>query len=77
MKYIEKGNEPLFFSEWKKKDKMYQREKPNWNRLNSDERKKLRNSLIKADYNGFRGGSRTCPQTDPAERAGLSFVPRV
>ncbi|RLC20903.1 MAG: hypothetical protein DRI57_03690 [Deltaproteobacteria bacterium] len=26
---------------------------------------------IIADYNGFRGGSRTCPQTDPAERAGL------
>ncbi len=28
-----------------------------------------------SDYNGFRGGSRICPQTDPAERAGLSFVP--
>ena len=30
-----------------------------------------------SDYNGFRGGSRTCPQTNPAERAGLSFVPQV
>ena len=26
-----------------------------------------------SDYNGFRGGSRTCPQTDPAERAGLKL----
>ncbi|HHC24799.1 MAG TPA: hypothetical protein ENK58_05200 [Desulfobacterales bacterium] len=23
-------------------------------------------SLSGSDYNGFRGGSRTCPQTDPA-----------
>ncbi len=47
MKYIEKGKEPPFFSEWKMNDKMYQRGKPNWNRLNSEVRRNLRNSLIK------------------------------
>ncbi len=47
MKYIKKGEEPSFFSDWKMNDKMYQRGKPNWNRLNSDCKRELRKVLIK------------------------------
>ena len=47
MKYIEKGSEPPFFSEWKMNDKMCQRGRPNWKRLNSEIKRDLRNSLIR------------------------------
>ncbi len=47
MKYIEKSEEPSFFSDWKMNDKMYLRGRPNWNRLNSDDKIALRKALIK------------------------------
>jgi uncharacterized protein (TIGR02646 family) len=47
VKHIEKDKEPLFFTQWKKSDKMYNRGKPNWNRLSSEDKRNLRNSLIK------------------------------
>ncbi|MDM8550331.1 retron system putative HNH endonuclease [Desulfobacterales bacterium HSG2] len=51
MKHIVKEAEPAFFKHWKKNDKMYQRGKPNWNRLPSDRKKELRKTLI-----GEQGG---------------------
>lgn len=47
MKYIVKTVEPLFFTQWKKNDKMYLRGKPNWNRLKSKEKKQLHKALLK------------------------------
>ncbi len=47
MKYIEKGEEPSFFSDWKMNDKKYKRGNPNWDRLKSDNKTALRRALIK------------------------------
>lgn len=46
MKYINKGIEPPFFTAWKMNDKMCKRGRPNWNRLNSEIKIKLRKTLI-------------------------------
>lgn len=46
MKYIAKAPEPDFFTDWKNNDKMYQRDRPNWNRLTSDEKNEIRKALI-------------------------------
>lgn len=45
MKFITKGGEPDKILEWKSKDKMYQRGKPNWNRLKSELKELLRDSI--------------------------------
>ncbi|MCK5525086.1 MAG: TIGR02646 family protein [Thiomargarita sp.] len=47
MKYIDKGTEPSFFTKWKNQDKMYQRGRSNWKRLDSTTKKQLHKVLIK------------------------------
>jgi len=47
MKFITKSKEPIEFSEWKANDKMFQRNKPNWDRLKSPLKDIIRNSLKK------------------------------
>ncbi|MDM8517090.1 retron system putative HNH endonuclease [Desulfobacterales bacterium HSG16] len=46
MKHITKHAEPDFFTKWKHNDKMCQRGRPNWNRLKSEDKKKLRKTLL-------------------------------
>ncbi|MEK8020745.1 MAG: retron system putative HNH endonuclease [Candidatus Parabeggiatoa sp.] len=46
MKYILKGAEPPFFTDWKNNDKMYQRGRPNWKRLKSKEKQALHKALL-------------------------------
>ena len=45
MKFIEKGVEPEEFLEWKRKDKMFLRGRPNWNRLPSNIKNLLRETI--------------------------------
>ncbi len=47
MKYIIKGTEPSELTDWKLKDKMYQRGKPDWNRLKKEVKDALRNTISK------------------------------
>lgn len=46
MKFIIKQQEPKEFSDWKSNDKMYQRNKPNWNRLPSNIKEIIRKKLV-------------------------------
>ena len=46
MKYINKEKEPPHFLKWKAKDKMYQRNKPNWNRLPADLKRDIKQSIL-------------------------------
>ena len=47
MKHIVKNQEPQEFIDWKRKDKMFQRGKPNWNRVTKQIRDIIRTSLDK------------------------------
>lgn len=46
MKYITKDPEPQEIIDWKENDKMFQRGKPNWNRLKASHKESLRNSTL-------------------------------
>lgn len=46
MKYIDKGEEPHFFTEWKTNDKMCDHGNPKWDRLNSVIKTNLKEVLI-------------------------------
>ena len=47
MKRISKGPEPRAFSDWKKNDKMMQRGRPNWNRVEKTVRDNVHKSLAR------------------------------
>jgi uncharacterized protein (TIGR02646 family) len=47
MKHIVKVEEPVEFLEWKKKDKMFLRGKPNWDRLHTNIKEILREVICK------------------------------
>lgn len=48
MKYIIKDKEPESFILWKDNDKMYQRGRPNWDRLNHSKYKDIKNELLES-----------------------------